>query len=185
MPWGFAVQPTRPPKPSSCQLGGGHAHAPNARARFALGQVHQRVGSWPACPTCMHTGRCQAHGLHATCAPPHCLPHWAIALQVWAPACAPLHTHLLAFTGPRDLPSGLDPIRAAARWPGSHIRAAAGGPGSWDLSRPVARWTPQGASGHHKIRAPKGPASGPGANQLSLQHPNSPKCGLASHQAQG
>ena len=33
-------------------------------------------------------------------------------------------------------PSDLDPIRAVARWPGSCIRAAAGGPGSWDPKDP-------------------------------------------------
>ena len=57
-----------------------------------------------------------------------------------------------AFTGSWDLPWDLDPIRAVARWPGSCIRAAAGGPGSWDPKDPV-----------------------PGANQPNLQHTQQPK----------
>ena len=59
---------------------------------------------------------------------------------------------LTAFTGSWDLPWDLDPIRAVARWPGSCIRAAAAGPGSWDPKDPV-----------------------PGANQPNLQHTQQPK----------
>ena len=48
----------------------------------------QGVGNWSVCPTCAHTGRCQACGLHTTRAPFSC---WATTLWMdCPPECVPL-----------------------------------------------------------------------------------------------